>query len=99
MGDTKEPPLWQPITQAERCTALDAIRGLALLGVLLVNLHSDFRVSLAEDLLGARPSQGWQDRATDRAVVVLLQFKAFALFSLLFGAGFAVFAERAASRG
>jgi uncharacterized membrane protein YeiB len=24
---------WQPTAEAERCTALDAIRGLALLGV------------------------------------------------------------------
>src|SRR5437764_10831343 len=56
MGDAKELPLWRPITEAERCTALDAIRGLALLGVLLVNLHSNFRVSLAEDLLGPPPS-------------------------------------------
>jgi uncharacterized protein len=99
MGDTKERPLWHPIAEAERCTALDAIRGLALLGVLLVNLHSDFRVSLAEDLLGAPPSHRWQDRATDLAIAVLLQFKAFALFSLLFGAGLAVFGERAAARG
>lgn len=98
MSDTKEPALWRPITEAERCTALDAIRGLALLGVLLVNLHSNFRVSLAEDLLGSSQSHWWPDRATDLAVVVLLQFKAFALFSLLFGAGFAVFGERAAAR-
>ena len=98
MGDTKETPLWHPVTEAERCTALDVIRGLALLGVLLVNLHSDFRVSLAEDLLGPPPSHRWEDRATDRAVVVLLQFKAFALFSLLFGVGLAVFGERAAAR-
>jgi uncharacterized membrane protein YeiB len=30
-------------------------------------------------------------------VVVLLQFKAFAIFSLLFGAGLEVFGERAAA--
>ena len=98
MGGTKETPIWEPTTEAERCTALDTIRGLALLGVLLVNLHSNFRVSLAEDLLGPPPSHRWGDRVVDRAVVVLLQFKAFALFSLLFGAGLAVFGERAAAR-
>jgi uncharacterized protein len=99
MGVTKETPVWQPTAEAERCTALDAIRGLALLGVLLVNLHSDFRVSLAEDLLGTPPSHRWYDQAATLAVVVLLQFKAFALFSLLFGAGLAVFGERAAASG
>jgi uncharacterized protein len=91
--------LWQPTAEAERCTALDTIRGLALLGVLLVNLHSDFRVSLAEDLLGTPPYHHWYDRAANMGVVVLLQFKAFAIFSLLFGAGLAVFGERAAASG
>jgi uncharacterized protein len=99
MGASKETPRWQPITEAERCTALDAIRGLALLGVLLVNLHGDFRVSLAEHLLTFHTSPRWEDRATDVAVAALLEFKAFALFSLLFGAGLAVFADRAADRG
>jgi uncharacterized protein len=99
MGASKETPLWQPITEAERCTALDAIRGVALLGVLLVNLHSSFRVSLAEHLLTFHSSPRWEDRATDVAVAALLEFKAFTLFSLLFGAGLAVFGDRAADRG
>ena len=72
MGDSKETPRWQPITEAERCTALDAIRGLALLGVLLVNLHGDFRVSLPEHLLTLHTSHRWEDRATDVAVAALL---------------------------
>jgi uncharacterized protein len=99
MGDPKDTPRWQPITEAERCTALDTIRGLALLGVLLVNLHGDFRVSLAEHVLTLHTSTGWGDRATDVAIAAVLEFKAFALFSLLFGAGLAIFAGRAADRG
>ncbi len=99
MADAKEAPPWQPITEAERCLALDAIRGLALLGVLLVNLHDDFRISLPEYILSSHASLRWHDRATDVAIAVLLEFKAFGLFSLLFGAGLAVFAERAGARG
>ena len=99
MGDSNEARHWQPITEAERCTALDAIRGLALLGVLLVNLNGDFRVSLPEHLLTFHTGPRWEDRVTDVAFAALLEFKAFALFSLLFGAGLAVFADRAAGRG
>jgi uncharacterized membrane protein YeiB len=44
---------WRPAGEEERLAALDALRGLALLGVLLVNLHSDFRVSLPERLLSS----------------------------------------------
>jgi uncharacterized protein len=98
VGDTKHPLHWQPVSEAERCTALDAIRGLALLGVLLVNLHGDFRVSLPEHLLTFHSGARWVDRAADVAIAAVLEFKAFALFSLLFGVGLAIFADRAAAR-
>src|SRR5437868_222729 len=48
MDDTRETDGWRPVAAAERHAALDVLRGLALLGVLVVNLLSDFRVSLAE---------------------------------------------------
>lgn len=96
MSEPRAAPPWQPVTTAERYAALDVIRGLALLGVLLVNLHSNFRVSLAEHILTFHASPGWIDRATDVAIAALLEFKAFSLFSLLFGAGMAIFADRAA---
>jgi uncharacterized protein len=99
MGNSVETHAWQPATRAERYAALDALRGLALLGVLLVNVHGDFRVSLGERILTFHTNPGWADRATDVLVAGLLEFKAFALFSLLFGVGLAVFAERAAARG
>jgi uncharacterized protein len=99
MGDNGATHAWRPVSQAERYAALDALRGLALLGVLLVNLLSDFRVPLAEHILTFHTDPGWADRATDVLVAGLLEFKAFAVFSLLFGVGLAVFAERAAARG
>jgi hypothetical protein len=89
---------WQPVTEAERYVALDALRGLALLGVLLVDLLGDFRISLAEHILTFHTQPGWADRAVDVLAAGLLEFKAFAVFSLLFGVGLAVVAERAAAR-
>ena len=90
---------WQPIDQTQRFVALDVIRGIALLGVLLVNLLSDFRIPLAQHILTFHTDPDWTDRAVDIGVAVLLEFKAMTLFSLLFGVGVAVFAERAAARG
>jgi uncharacterized protein len=89
---------WHPVTEAERYFALDALRGFALLGVLLVNLLSDFRISLAEHILNFHTQPGWADRAVDVLAAGLLEFKAFAVFSLLFGVGLAVVAERAEAR-
>jgi uncharacterized protein len=98
MGMTSETHLWQPVTQTERYAALDAIRGVALLGVLLMNLLSDFRVSLAEHILTFHTHPGWINHVVDVLAVALIEFKALTLFSLLFGVGIAVFAERAAAR-
>jgi uncharacterized protein len=89
---------WQPVASAERYAALDALRGIALLGVLLVNLLSDFRIPLAEHISTFHTQPGWADRAVDVLAAGLLEFKAFAVFSLLFGVGLAVVAERAAAR-
>jgi uncharacterized protein len=98
MGNTATSEGWQPVLQAERYVSLDALRGLALLGVLLVNLLSDFRVSLSEHILSFHTHAGRADRAVDVLVAALIEFKAFGLFSLLFGVGLAIFAERAAAR-
>jgi uncharacterized protein len=96
MSDADKTCTWQPVAQTERYAALDVIRGVALLGVLLVNLLDDFRVPLAEHILTFHTHPDWKDRAVDVLVAALLEFKAFALFTLLFGVGLAVFAERAA---
>lgn len=78
--------------------SLDVLRGLALFGVLLVNLLTFFRVSLFQHISTFHSHQDWANRATDVLMAGLLESKAFDLFSFLFGAGVAVQAERAAGR-
>jgi uncharacterized protein len=86
------------MAQFERIDALDALRGVALLGVLLVNLITEFRVSLFQQFLVDKlPSVGI-DRTVEAFVSVALESKAFALFSILFGMGLAMQYERL-SRG
>ena len=91
--------VWQPLTQTERYRALDAIRGVSLFGVLLVNLLTLFRVSLFQHILTFHTHPGWANHLVDELVSGLVEFKAFTLFSLMFGVGVAIQAERAVARG
>ncbi|HEV8692260.1 MAG TPA: DUF418 domain-containing protein [Ideonella sp.] len=77
----------------DRLTPIDALRGLALLGVLWVNLVTEFRVSLFAQFLGAPPAS-LVERAASSFVSLALEGKAIALFSMLFGLGLAMQVER-----
>ena len=92
--------LLHPVAAAERCAPIDIIRGLALLGVLLVNLETIFRVPLLEVILGRRaePTVG-ADHIVGLLVAHALEFKAITIFAFLFGTGVAIQAERITSRG
>lgn len=90
---------WRPVEPAERYQALDLVRGVALFGVLLVNLLDFFRVSLFAVITAHHTDSGWLNHAIDNIVSVAIEFKAFDLFSISFGIGAAVQAERAAERG
>lgn len=89
---------FQPVTPNERITTLDILRGLALLGILLMNIEA-FAGPL--DLSFTGIDAHWQglDRWADGFVYIFVQGKFFTLFSLLFGVGFAVMAQRAEAAG
>src|SRR5690242_16484274 len=87
---------WQPVAQRERYPVLDVIRGVALFGVLLVNTETLFRVSLFRHMLQLHTEAGWMNHLVDVLLAGAFEFKAFSLFSLMFGVGFAIQAERAA---
>ena len=81
-----------PIAPGGRIVALDALRGLALLGILATNIQS---------FIGPHSSGGW--RAVDRVLLFfvswLIEGKFVAMFSLLFGVGVALQLRRARERG
>lgn len=81
---------WQPTRVAQRYHAIDALRGLALFGVLMVNLLTAFRVPLLQHIFGSVADAPAMDRIAGRLVAVTLEFKAFTIFSFLFGAGVAM---------
>jgi uncharacterized protein len=82
-----------PVPPGRRIDSLDALRGLALLGVLAINLEREFRVSIFQQFLAARPREG-VDLSIDAFLKAFIDLKAFAVFSLLFGIGVAIQFER-----
>lgn len=91
-------PLLQPVPAADRIAVMDILRGAALLGILLMNIEA-FAGPLDLSFTGIDPRWRGIDYGVDALVYVLVQGKFFLLFSLLFGAGFAVMEQRARAAG
>lgn len=84
-------------TDSQRIISIDAFRGFALAGIVLVHF-------LEEYIAGAAPPDGKQvepmmlDGIIDGLAFFLIRGKFFALFSLLFGLSFFIQMDRAAKR-
>lgn len=89
-----KPDAFQPTAPGERIALLDVLRGFALLGIGLMNVEA-FVGPLNAALTGVDPALTGADRWADALVYILVQGKFYTLFSLLFGMGFAVMAQRA----
>ncbi len=91
-------PASGPVSESDRILSLDLIRGVAVLGILLMNaVH--FRYG---GLPYRNISAGGSDTGLDWAIAILGEIlvdqKFMGIFSLLFGAGIFLFIERAARR-
>ena len=88
-----------PVHESGRITSLDLIRGVAVLGILLMNaVH--FKFGSAPYLnLSAGGSETGFDWAVGILGEVFIDQKFMGLFSLLFGAGMILFIDRASRRG
>jgi uncharacterized protein len=93
---TAPEPASAPVSPAERIDAIDILRGLALFGVLAINIVNEFRVSIFEQFLPAAGTTSTADRAVQTFLTMAIELKALALFSLLFGMGLAIQFERLA---
>ena len=87
-----------PTSDRERIGLLDGLRGLALLGIFIVNIEwfsrpwQEFGNGMAQGLAGIDHVGAW-------LVHVFVSGKFWVLFSLLFGIGFALMMERAQASG
>lgn len=100
MGDAPQKAVAAgPVTLDERLGILDAVRGVALGGILVANLISFFGVYWMSS--ETRRSMAWGDMG--EAVVFgmdwFIEGKFYSIFSMLLGIGFAIQWQRAAARG
>jgi uncharacterized protein len=95
-GDLFLARLRKPLPHPKRIDGIDVLRGLALSGVLMVNIVFEFRVSIFEQFLPAIGTESTTDRALRHFLMAAVELKAFALFSLLFGVGLAIQFDRLA---
>ena len=82
-----------PITVRERIEALDVIRGIALIGIFLMNVEW-FTRPIAELGTGVDVTQAGLSYAASWFIYTFVQGKFWTMFSLLFGMGFAVMLTR-----
>ncbi len=85
-----------PVGPAERIEVIDILRGVALFGILLVNMEA-YGWPLFMD--GAREWERLPDRLTDWLIRFLAEGKFYPLFAFLFGFGMAVQMARTQARG
>ena len=88
-----------PTKTTERITNLDAIRGFAVLGILAMNAVSYGLNEAAYFNLDAAGEQTWLDWLVGGAGEIFIDQKTMGLFSMLFGAGIDLFADRTEAKG
>ncbi len=92
------PPLIGPVLRQERIEAIDILRGVAILGILIVNMNMR-GFSLPEGLPAHELWPNKVDRTVEKLILFFADEQFITLFSFLFGLGLAVQMMRAETRG
>ena len=88
-----------PVAVRQRYIILDALRGFALLGIVLANFPEfSLWTFLSDEAQAALPTAAL-DRGCHWLLYLLVDGKFYTLFSLLFGMGFSIIIANAARRG
>ncbi|HEX7802450.1 MAG TPA: DUF418 domain-containing protein [Pseudoxanthomonas sp.] len=90
--------LLKPIPAGERAEWLDALRGFALLGILLINLTAFSGYAFIDPANKAALPWNGADGVLEYLIHALVEAKFYSLFSFLFGLGFALQLQRAEQR-
>jgi uncharacterized protein len=90
-------PSQGPVAPSQRIEAIDVLRGLALFGVIAINVVFEFRVDIFQQFLPATGNLPAIDRVLKDVLSAAVELKAFALFSFLFGVGLAIQFDRLAN--
>lgn len=89
----------QPTIQKDRITNLDTVRGFATLGILGMNALSFGMAPPAYNNVNAPGTENIFDWVFAIAGEIFIDQKIMAIFSMLFGAGIVLFADRAEMKG
>ncbi|HEX5655184.1 MAG TPA: hypothetical protein VFX58_19060, partial [Chitinophagaceae bacterium] len=87
-----------PVSQSERIVIIDSLRGIALLGILMMNMPYFSMPFPVPDTLVLRNEWGTINQSTWYFINWFLEGSQRALFSLLFGAGILLFIGRLEKR-
>lgn len=94
-----EKPRPRPVEAAERVASVDVIRGVALCGILAMNIVGFAWSDTVYAIPTMAPGAGPLDTALWAFNHVVFDTKMMTLFSMLFGAGLVLMSERGAARG
>ena len=89
----------EPTSAGDRITTIDTLRGVAVLGILLMNIYAFAMPFVAYQNPLALGGTEWYNMATWFATHILADQKFMTIFSILFGAGLVMMATRAEARG
>jgi uncharacterized protein len=88
-----------PVTATERITSIDTLRGIAVLGILVMNIYGFAMPFVAYQNPLAMGGTEWYNIGTWYFTHVFFDQKFLTIFAILFGAGLAMMAMRAEARG
>ena len=89
---------YSPLKQTERIELIDALRGFALFGILMVNMPYMFE-PMSNVLIGAKPNASVIHIIAESFIKFFFEGKFYVIFSMLFGFGFYIFLNRSVNNG
>jgi len=96
--DQSQTPL-SPTALTGRIEHLDILRGLAIFGILLVNMMYYAHPIIYYQIIGELPWENLLDRVTGYALFLLAEGKFITMLAMLFGIGMVIQMERAETKG
>jgi uncharacterized protein len=78
---------YSPLKKSDRIELIDALRGFALFGILMVNMHLMYE-PMTQIILGAKPDASVIHIIAESFIKFFFEGKFYVIFSLLFGFGF-----------
>jgi uncharacterized protein len=84
---------YSPLKQKDRIKLIDALRGFALFGILIVNMQYMYE-PLSQMILGAKPDVTVNHIVFESFIKFFFEGKFYVIFSMLFGFGFWIFMNK-----